>query len=239
MKSRDRISIGWADPGQVDGEFAVNIALLATARMSLLGPLIRVEGSGLISRLRNQIVTTFLDEIDSTWLLMIDSDEILTVETFDKLIATAHEVTHPIVAGLYFGAFNIAGNAYPVPVPLIYRAQALGYLPIDEYPKDKVIAIDGAGTGCLLIHRSVLEAIRAAATVDQGADWCWFQDEPIAGNWVGEDLIFCRRAKALGFPIHAHTGAILAHRKRYWITDLHHQIDRNARKIAQDQEDTP
>jgi len=238
MKSRDRVSIGWADPGQVDGEFAVNIALLSTARASILGPLIRVEGSGLISRLRNEIASTFLDKMDSAWLLMIDSDEILSIATFDKLIAAAHEITHPIVCGLYFGAFQIDGNAYPVPVPLIYRAEAHGYLPIDDYPKDKLIAIDGAGTGCMLIHRSVLEAIRKNATADQGPHWCFFQDEPIGGHWVGEDLIFCRRAKALGFPIHAHTGALLPHRKRYWITELHHTIDRNARKIAQEQDTT-
>jgi len=233
MRTRDRVSIGWADPGHVDGEFAVNIALLSTARSSVLGPLIRVEGSALISRIRNEIVQTFLDKTDSAWLLMIDSDEVLTVQAFDKLIATAHDKTHPIVAGLYFGAFSQEDSAYPVPVPLIYRAKEHGYLPVDDYPQDKVISIDAAGTGCLLIHRSVLEAIRATATVDQGPNWCWFQDEPIGGHWVGEDLMFCRKAIAAGFPIHAHTGAVLPHRKRFWLTDRHHSIDRRARAAAQ------
>ena len=231
MRSRDRVAIGWADPGQVDGEFAVHIAMLATARANVVGPVIRVEGSALISRIRNEIVQTFLDRADDAWLLMLDSDEIITVPVFDKLVAAAHDVSHPIVAGLYFGAFR-GDDIYPIPVPLIYRAQDYGYGAINDYPADRVIEIDAAGTGCLLIHRSVLEKMRENATEDQGRDWCWFQDEPIAGHWVGEDLIFCRRAKALGFPIHAHTGAQLPHRKRYWLGESHHERVQQMRRAA-------
>jgi len=221
MRTKDTVTIAWADPGQVDGEFAVAMAQLMVARTSFFGPTIRVEGSALISRIRNEIVAGFLDHTDSAWLLMLDSDEVLSIEAFDKLIATAHDKSHPIVAGLYFGVRRGPG-LYPTPLPMILRATDIGYEGIDDYPADRVIPIDAAGTGCLLVHRSVLEAMRANATPDQGTRWCWFQDEPLGGEWWGEDVLFCRKAKALGFPIHAHTGALLPHRKRYWVTAAHH-----------------
>ena len=232
MRTADKVSIGWCDPGVVDGEFAVNLAILTTERRDKLGPLIRVEGSALVSRMRNEIVTTFLDSTDSAWLLMIDADEVLTSCVLDKLIGVAHEKSHPIVAGLYFGAWK-GDSPFPIPIPLIYRVKDYGYEPVDNYPADKVIEIDSAGTGCLLIHRTVLETIRANANEDQGPNWCWFEDKAIAGHWFGEDLIFCRKVIEHGFPIHAHTGAILPHRKRYWLTDEHHKLDRKWRANSQ------
>jgi len=225
MRTKDTISIAWADPGMVEGEFAIALAQLMVARTSFFGPTIRCEGSALISRIRNDLVAGFLDHTTSAWLLMLDSDEVLTIEAFDKLVATAHDASHPIVAGLYFG-IRARRDSYPQPTPMILRATEVGYAPIDDYPTDRVIPVDAAGTGCLLMHRSVLEAMRDRATPDQGRMYCWFQDEPLEGHWWGEDVLFCRKAKALGFPIHAHTGAILPHRKRYWVTDKHFQAER-------------
>lgn len=221
MKTRDKVSIGWADPGLVDGEFAVRLMMLVADRRDRLGPMIRVEGSALVSRQRNEIVSTFLDDTDSAWLLMLDADEVLNRQAFDKLVATAHESERPVVAGLYFGAFD-QGGLIPTPVPLLYKAQGGAYAALHDYPKDSVIEVDSAATGCLLIHRSVLETIRAGASEHEGPMWCWFNDGPINGHWFGEDIIFCRRVKDAGFPIHAHTGALLPHRKRFWLTDAHH-----------------
>ncbi len=42
------------------------------------------------------------------------------------------------------------------------------------------------------------------------------------GEWIGEDLLFCRRIKSLGFPIYVNTGAILPHSKSYWLKEEHH-----------------
>lgn len=221
MRSKDRITIGWADPGTVEGEFAVRLMMLAQQRSSLIASFIRVEGSALVSRQRNEIVSTFLDSTDSAWLLMLDADEVLSAQAFDKLVAAAHDTERPLVAGLYFGAFD-QGGLIPTPVPLIYAAMDGKYAALHDYPIDQLIEVDAAGTGCMLIHRSILEAIRATATEHEGSNWCWFNDGPINGHWFGEDLIFCRRVQAAGFPIHAHTGALLPHRKRFWLTDAHH-----------------
>lgn len=220
MRSRDKVSIGWCDPGTVDGMFAARLFMLAQQRASILGPTVRIEGSALISRERNELVSAFLDKTDSAWLLMLDADQQLPVDAFDKLVATAHDTDRPIVAGLYFGAFN-RGDLYPTPVPLIYRMSEHGLLPVVDYPHDSVIPVDAAGTGCLLIHRSILMRMREQATADEGAHFCWFQDRPVNGTWQGEDIYFCTRARMMGVPIVAHTGAVLPHRKRYWLTDAH------------------
>lgn len=224
MKSKDKIAIGWIDPGVVDGWFAISIMNLYHDRHSRIGQVIRVEAGGLISRGRNEIVAAFL-ESSCDWLFMIDSDERMTVDAFDKLVAVAHSVERPFVAGLYFGQWNSGVDIYAQPIPLIFDHHENGtqYQPLDDYPPNKVIAVAAAGTGCLLVHRSVFEAIRDTSTQHEARRWCWFQDLPVNGEWFGEDMYFCRRVETLGFPMVAHTGVILDHRKRYWLNDSHHE----------------
>jgi len=222
MKSAHKVSIGSCDPGTVDGGFAFSLIQLTQSRASRLGPFVRIKGSGLLSKQRNRLVKQFL-ETKSDWLLMMDSDEQLPVSSFDKLVEAAHEKERPIVAGLVFASFE-TGYPYPQPVPTIFQDAPEGFLPLNKYDKDSLFQVDAAGTGCLLIHRSVLEKMRDEADEHQGKDWCWFWDGPIYGNWIGEDLQFCRRVRSLGFPIYAHTGAILPHSKNYWLDDRQHDL---------------
>lgn len=226
MRSRDRVTIGWIDPGTVDGMFALSIANVNSERRDRVHALIRVESGGLLSRGRNELVARFLGSTTSEWLLMIDSDEQLGLDVFDKLVDAVHDKERPIVAGLYFGAWP--GDYYPTAMPLIFNRvpESTRFLPFVDYPADSVVEIDSAGTGCLLIHRSVLEAMRAAATPHEGENWCWFRDMPVNGDWFSEDHYFCARAKDLGFKIHAHTGATLPHRKQFWLSERHHRPDR-------------
>jgi len=224
MKSAHKVSIGSCDPGTVNGAFAYRLIQLAQARSARLGPFVRVKGSGLLSKQRNRVVKQFLDGTKSDWLLLIDSDEQLSLEAFDKLLETAHDKERPVVAGLVFAGFGIEGAPYPKPVPAIFQDAPEGFLPLYKYDKDSIFEIDAAGTGCLLIHRSVLEKMRETADKNQGPDWCWFWDGPVDGNWIGEDLLFCRRIRALGFPIYVNTGAILPHQKSYWLDERHHHL---------------
>ena len=233
MKSADRVTVAWIDPGQVEGAFAASLIELFRARADRLVAFLRVEG-GLLSRQRNEVVKGFLDKGSAQWLLMVDSDEILSVEAFDKLVAAAHEVDRPVVAGLYFGTVPNPEGLLATPVPHFYRRADDGVMvtPVVDYPHDRLVEIDAAGTGCLLVHRSVLEKIRDHADPSEGDAWCWFRDLPLDGNWLGEDLYFCRRVRALGFPIWGHTGAILPHRRRYWLDELQHEAARMVRRSA-------
>lgn len=223
MRMRDKVTIGWLDPGVVDGMFALSVANVNSERRDRVHALVRVESGGLLSRGRNELVARFLRSTRAEWLLMVDSDEQLGLDTFDKLIDAAHDTERPIVAGLYFGAWP--GDYYPTAMPLIFDAVpgSSRHLPILDYPSDEVIEIDSAGTGCLLVHRSVFEKFQANATEHQGEDWCWFMDMPVNGDWFSEDHYFCSRARSLGFKIHAHTGATLPHRKQFWMSERHHR----------------
>jgi hypothetical protein len=222
MKSGHTVSIGSCDPGTVNGAFAYRLIQLVQARSTRLGPFVRVKGSGLLSKQRNRVVKQFL-ETKSDWLLLLDSDEQLTLDAFDKLIETAHDKDRPVVAGLVFAGFGVEGALYPKPVPAIFQDAPEGFLPLFKYDKNSVFEIDAAGTGCLLVHRSVLEKMRDNADSHQGTDWCWFFDGPINGEWIGEDLLFSRRIRSLGFPIHVNTGAVLPHQKSYWIDERHQE----------------
>lgn len=220
MHRKHQVTLSWIDPGVVDGMFAISMMEIFAKRYDRISQIIRIEAGGLLSRARNEVVAGFLDG-PGDWLFMIDSDEAITLEAFDKLLATAHETERPFVAGVYFGAAN-GPDIYPEPVPLIFKnAEGNRYFPIVDFPEDSVIPITAAGTGCILVHRSVLEAIRERATPHQGPRWCWFLDMPVGQQWFGEDMYFCRQVSDLGFPMVAHTGVQLLHRKRYWLGKQH------------------
>jgi hypothetical protein len=223
MKTKDQVVIGWMDPGECDGMFALTIANVYASRADRIYGLIRVESGGLLSRGRNELVARFMDTTDAEWLLMLDSDMQIDIDTFDKLIGAVHDKTHPIVAGLYFGAWP--GDFYPTAMPLIFKKSdhPTRFLPLVDYPANTVIPIDSAGTGCLLVHRSVFEAFRKEATPHEGQNWCWFRDMPVNGDWFSEDHYFCARSRELGFQLHAHTGATLPHRKQFWLAEKHHR----------------
>lgn len=221
MRAQDTVAVGWCDPGNVHGAFAASMVRLVRARTDRVGDLIRIQGSGLLSRIRNEMVAAFLDQCTDDWLWMVDTDQKVPVSAFDKLVDAASFTTRPVVAGMVFGAYPTDG-LYPMPMPSIRDHDGTGYLPIMDYPPDRVIQVDGVGTGCLLVHRRVLDAIRAPVADTPLRDWCWFADGPNElGAWQSEDLTFCSRIKAAGFPIHAHTGAVLPHFKGYWIGEAH------------------
>ena len=223
MKSSDKVVVAWCDPGMVDGYFAADMMKLGGARRERIELTIRAEGGGLLSRTRNQVVATFLDRTESNWLWMVDTDHRVPVEVFDLLVAAAHEKSHPVVAGLYFGTWphDRQDWPYPQPVPVAYTLADDGttFNPITDIEPRGLHKVDGAGTGCLMVHRSVLQAMRDE--VDGPLkQWCWFQDGPIGdGRWLSEDLTFCARLGRRGVPIHVHTGAVLPHHKQHWESD--------------------
>jgi len=221
MRSRETICIGIPHDGTIDTQMTLDLVSLMSERKPRIDSMQLVQGLGLLARTRNIIVKNFLNDSKADWLLMVDSDQSLSIEVFDLLVETAHKDDRPMVAGLVFAAFYDADLLRPVPA--IYNIAADGaMMPIDDYPKNEIFRIDGAGTGCLLVHRTVLQAMRENASPNQGTDWCWFFDGALDGRWFSEDLLFCRKATALGFPIFVHTGAILGHHKQFWLDDRHH-----------------
>jgi hypothetical protein len=162
---------------------------------------------------------------------MIDTDEMLSKDNFAKLLQSADAKLRPIVSGVVFGAWE-TGEIYPEPVPCIFKTNDTGGLfPVHEYEKDRLIEIDAAGTGCLLVHRKVLERFRQDANEHQGKMWGFFQDMPLNGEWIGEDILFSLRAKSFGYRIFAHTGVLLPHERKYWLKDVHHEDFKRFAKV--------
>jgi len=221
MKAKDKVCIAVPHSGSITAELALDLVTLMRERRDRIDSIVGVGNISLLTRSRNIMVKNFLDETDAQWLLMIDSDEQLPLSAFDALVSTAHEVDRPFVAALVFAAFFEGDSLRPVPV--IYRnTPDRGLQPWDDYTKDAVVEIDASGTGCILLHRRLLEKMRETANHNQGTDWCWFQDGAIEGRWFSEDLLFCRRVAALGFPMVANTSAVLPHKKSFWLDHRQH-----------------
>jgi hypothetical protein len=226
MKSKDKICIGMVNNGSINSMLAQDLIHIAIHPSRKFHNLVQVGNIGLTTRSRNVVVKTFLETTDAEWLLMIDSDERLSINNWMKLIDSAHDTERPIISALVFASFEENNDIRPVPT--IYRMNPeTGLSPIDGYPKDQLMEVDAVGTGCLLIHRNVLLDMQKQATVNQGKDWAWFVEGAIDGTYFGEDLLFSKRLKSMGYKIHAHTGAILPHFKTFWLDDRHHTPFRN------------
>jgi hypothetical protein len=222
MRSKDKICIGMVNNGTIDSMLAQDLIHIAIDPEHRFHNLVQIGNIGLTTRSRNVMVKTFLETTQAAWLLMIDSDERLSLETFNKLVDAAHDKDCPIVSGLVFAAFFDGEDALR-PIPTIYRMDAeKGLEAIDGYPIDTLIEVDAVGTGCLLIHRNVLLDMQKQATPNQGKNWAWFVEGAIDGTYFGEDLLFSKRLKSMGYKIHAHTGAILPHHKQFWLDERHH-----------------
>ncbi len=130
---------------------------------------------------RNEIVKATLTRYpEATHLFFIDDDVCVPGDGLLRLLA--HNL--PVVTGLYIQ------RAMPM-LPVVYRRDDQGHhVNLTKFCPG-LQEIDACGAGCLLIRTDVLRAIEATGEL-------WF-DWPASG--ISEDLAFCSRVKALGYPI--------------------------------------
>lgn len=107
----------------------------------------------LIADAQNLIVHEFIQK-KFEWLFLLEHDVILPVDAFVRLNAHIRSEQNPIISGLYFT------KSIPAE-PMVYRGRGNSYFTNFKYG-DYVYA-DGVPTGCLLIHRSVLEVMSEEA----------------------------------------------------------------------------
>jgi hypothetical protein len=162
-----------------------------------------------ISNARNNLTRQFLDETDAAWMWMVDADMVFPPETLELLLENADPVKAPIVGGLCFGIAD--GLLFPTLYDLRPKDggghQMWRY---DVWPENAMFQVAATGAACLLIHRSVLEAVRARGF---NQTYPWWQETELGGYPCGEDMTFCLRAGMLGFPIHVDTGVPIGHHK--------------------------
>jgi len=171
-----------------------------------------------VDRNRDKIVQAFYaSDKKPDWLLFLDSDMTFPDDIVYRLLSHRK----PVVGGLYFhratnvpfvfmdGGIKTDEWGRKVATHTYCRDEVFDYLELAGVEnKDQAVAVDGpegrllkcdaVATGAMLIHRSVLDAIKAP----------WFE---YVGGAESEDLSFCRRVREAGFEIHADLGTICGH----------------------------
>jgi hypothetical protein len=227
MQDNETVCVTWCHHGQVDAYFAHSMMDLLRQEPERIKNFNSVQGLGLLAKSRNIQVQHFLNNTDDDWLFIVDSDEYVTQDAFNKLVDAADKDLYPVVSGLCFAATFPDPDTLQ-PVPAIFRFdEKVGLVPFFEYPKNSLVEIHSAGTGCLMIHRSVLEHMQKAFEKFTGPDWAWFQDGPIQDgdriSWISEDLMFSKKLNELGYRLVAHTGAVFPHHKEMWLLESHYE----------------
>jgi hypothetical protein len=170
---------------------------------------------------RNKAIADWLDDPTRShidWWFWLDTDMGYNPDTVERLLAVADPKKRPIVGGLCFSLSEEAddgmGGKRVEPRPTLFKwVPELGCIGVADYPINTVMPVAATGAACVLIHRSVLEAIRD----EHGDTWYDRIPNPYVGGLHSEDISFCLRAGALGFPTLVHTGVRTTHLKHFWV----------------------
>ena len=189
-------------------------------------------GTGGIVQARNDTAAAFLEQCDSDWLFWVDTDMGFAANSVDRLVEAADPTDRPIMGGLCFAMREVgidqAGGYLVQPAPTIfdwtkYPNGQQGFTTRTEYEKDTVTLCAGTGSAFLIIHRSVLEQVKA----EYGPSWYSPVFNSSLNMTISEDLSFCTRAGALGIPVHIHTGVRTTHLKQVWLDErLYDRLDK-------------
>lgn len=181
-------------------------------------------GDSLVARARNRLCAEFLAS-DCTHMLFIDTDLIFSVEHIARLVQHAQRPDVKIVCGLY-----------------PKKQKELGWV-CNVFDEEQPVHHDGlqrvkyAGTGCMLISRELLHAMRIALPEIEydpdegdspGIKWDFFATgvRTFDGRrrYLSEDWMFCQRVLDLGEDLWMDTQVILKHvgEMVYPLQDLGH-----------------
>jgi hypothetical protein len=210
----DTVAIGWCDNGTTDGKFTEGLttAILAGPQNGMIiNTSIRVQGNQ-IGRQRQVLFDHWADKIKTDWLLWVDSDIVLNLDAMKLLWQTADKINRPVVSGVYFISKENEGTLmrpFPVLFDNITEFQIKYHHPL---PENQVLKVDCAGFGFVLMHKSIVPKMREA---HPGKGMFMETGDGQDDHFIGEDIIFFRRMQKAGIPLHAHTGALVKHIKRF------------------------
>lgn len=148
---------------------------------------------------RNSVAQEAL-ETGSEWLLFLDDDQTFRPDILTKLLAR----DEPVVGALY-----LQRQRPFFPIAFTEKTEKEIYVPLrlsDHGPED-LVPVAGLGTGGMLIRSEVFRAL----------DYPWFEH-----GKASEDLIFCDKAIAAGFPVYCDVGVRMGH---YSMTSIHPHYD--------------
>ena len=215
-RDRTRVAVGYLHPGQTSALFTnslIGMLLYDRSREQRICSVLNEWSSANVSQSRNAIVEQMLAG-PADWLLFIDSDMEFGPDALDALLHVADPEKAPIVGALCFGMMH--GRLFPTIYQLTLQDDGRPVtVRADDYPPNAMVQVAATGAAFLLIHRSVLEAMRPRFN----PVFPWFQETDLAGHPCGEDLTFCLRAGQLGIPVWVNTGVQIGHHKTQVLTE--------------------
>ncbi len=162
-----------------------------------------LNGDSLITRARNNLAHQFIYQTECDYLLFLDSDLDFTPEQIVRLIS--HRI-EGVVCAQY-------------PIKQIDHRWCWNGIPGEVADERGLLKVAEAGTGAMLIHRKVFEAMREkggesiAYTDDTFKDerHSYFDCGVTNGRYRSEDWMFCRRARQTGFAVYIDTQLVFGH----------------------------
>ena len=102
-----------------------------------------------------------------------------------------------------------------IPMPTVFdfvdnEDGGFGLKRVHPLPDNQLIQVGAAGMGFILMHRSVVERIRAVMPDAQ-----MFMEMGRGTKFIGEDIYFFALCEKAEIPLFCHTGATAPHMKRF------------------------
>lgn len=208
----ETLTIAWCDNGMVDGKFMQGVTDVMLHSGVKIATTLRSSGNQ-IARQRERVITHWYDNNKSDWILWVDSDVVISVDTFKLLWDNRDIKDRPIVSGVYFTT-DQPEESLMTPMPTLFNFThndtTVGVKRIHPMPKNQLMKIGAAGMGYVLMHRSVVDKIKEAIPKAP-----LFSDIGYGKNFMGEDIYFFALCEKANIPVYAHTGATVPHMKRF------------------------
>lgn len=190
----------------VYGAFQLPQLALAAQKHGFQIHLSHLSGCSIITRARNSLVNQFM-ESDCTDLLFIDADINFTAQDILRIMAVATD--KDIVAGPY--PRRAKDQMFFAD---IYYNEHGGI----ELTEEGLMRVNRIGTGFMFIRRHVLETLKEKhpewkywVDVEKKHHYAFFDFSLTPEGYMGEDYLFCDRARDAGFAIYVDTDINLGH----------------------------
>jgi len=145
-----------------------------------------------IANNRNTIVQSFLQRPEFDYLMMIDNDIVPPLDILN-LVDYQKDIIAPVL-------FMYQQKAV---IPLILERKPDGLYTTKPFRgHEGLTECDAVGTGCIVLSRKVLEAVRKPFMNEYDADGI---------KLYGLDIAFCRRAGDIGFKTYCHLDYVCSH----------------------------
>ena len=224
---QETVAIAWCDNGMVDGKFMQGVTDVMLHSGVKFATTLRSQGNQ-IARQRDKVINYWYENNKSDWLFWVDSDVVVTPDTFNILWESKDIKERPIVSGVYFTT-DQPEEPLMTPLPTLFNfvngEETVGVVRIHPMPKNQLIQIGAAGMGFVLMHRSVVDRIKAVLP-----DVPLFSDIGHGKNFLGEDIYFFALCDKAEIPVYAHTGATAPHMKRFSFDEHYYNAMTKGRK---------